>query len=102
MATARIYRPSKPATQSGLARSKGWVLEYEPLSPQRNDPLMGWTGAGDTRGQVRLSFPTREDAIAHAERIGVEYVVDAPPKRVMRPKSYAANFAYNRTQPWTH
>jgi len=31
--TARIYRPAKTAMQSGQARTKEWVLEYEAEAP---------------------------------------------------------------------
>jgi hypothetical protein len=29
---ARIYRPAKTAMQSGKAKTKDWVLEFEPAS----------------------------------------------------------------------
>ena len=38
---ARIYRPAKTAMQSGKAKTKDWVLEFEPASARRSDPLMG-------------------------------------------------------------
>ena len=65
---ARIYQPPKNAMQSGWAATHEWVLEFEPSSPRRPDPLMGWIGSADTQAQVRLSFPTREEAVAYAER----------------------------------
>ncbi len=64
--TARIYRPSRTATQSGLARAKHWVLEFEPAAPLQIEPLMGWTSSGDMKSQVRLNFATKEEAIAYA------------------------------------
>ena len=63
--TARIYQPAKTAMQSGWAKTKHWVLEFEPSLPKSNDPLMGWTSSGDTRQQVQLQFDTREEAIAY-------------------------------------
>ena len=57
---ARIYKPAKNAMQSGKARTKQWVLEYEPESPRTIDPLMGWTSSSDTQSQVRLRFESRE------------------------------------------
>ena len=89
---ARIYRPAKPATQSGRANTMHWVLDWEPASSRRADPLMGWIGSDDTQQQVRLSFPTKEAAIAYARRKGLEYRVFEPHQRVVRPKSYAENF----------
>ena len=49
---ARIYQPPKNAMQSGRAGTHEWVLEFERLSPQRPDPLMGWIGSSDTQQQV--------------------------------------------------
>src|SRR3954452_17042404 len=66
---ARIYLPPKSAMQSGRAGAE-WVLHYDSATPERADPLMGWIGGGDTQAQVRLSFPTKEEAIAYAERNG--------------------------------
>ena len=34
MALARIYRPAKTAMQSGRAKTRKWVLEYEPATPR--------------------------------------------------------------------
>ena len=56
---ARIYKPAKTAMQSGAAKTKEWVLDYEPEQPREVEPLMGWTSSGDMRQQVRLQFDTR-------------------------------------------
>ena len=99
---ARIYRPAKNAMQSGKANTKEWVLEFEPASARRSDPLMGWTLTGDTRGQIRLSFETSDEAVAYAQAHGIAFQIAEPktPKPIL--KAYADNFAYNRKQPWTH
>jgi hypothetical protein len=89
---ARIYRPTKVATQSGRAKSLHWVLEWEPASRKEADPLIGWIGSDDTQQQVQLTFPTKEAAIAYARRKGLEYRVFEPHERVVRPKTYAENF----------
>ena len=101
---ARIYRSPKSAMQSGRARTHDWVLRYEPLEAQRIDPLTGWPGSGDTRAQVRLAFPTAEAAVAWAESKGIPYELEpAPPVRSeIKPKSYADNFRFGRTDNWTH
>jgi len=101
---ARIYQPAKTAMQSGRANARGWVLEFAPAEQRRIDPLMGWTGSGDTRRQVRLKFPTRDAAIDYATRHGIPHVVEEPkPRRPnVRPMGYAANFAHNRRGNWTH
>lgn len=101
---ARIYRPEKTATQSGLANTRRWVLEFTPEAPKRLDPLMGWVGGFDTRRQVRLEFDTREEAEDYAKRHGIPYIVIPPHERRVnvRPMGYATNFAANRRIPWTH
>jgi hypothetical protein len=99
---ARIYRPAKNAMQSGKAKTKDWVLEFEPASARRPDPLMGWTQSSDMNGQIRLTFETRDEAVAYAQRHEIAFQLFEPktPKRII--KAYADNFAANRKQPWTH
>ena len=99
---ARIYQPPKNAMQSGWAATHEWVLEFEPSSPRRPDPLMGWIGSADTQAQVRLNFQTREEAVAFAERNGITYDLELPHPRRVRPKAYADNFRYGRIENWTH
>jgi hypothetical protein len=99
---ARIYKPAKTAMQSGQARTKDWVLEYEPETPREIEPLMGWTGSGDMRQQVRLRFETEEEAIAYCERNGIPYQVFKPKPAARRIMSYADNFSSRRSEPWTH
>ncbi len=101
---ARIYRPSKSATQSGVGRSRDWVLEFSPDRPRRIDPLMGWTSSDDMNSQVRLHFETREAAEAYARERGLEFLVLRPRERRqnIRPGGYGENFATNRRGPWTH
>jgi len=70
-----IYQPAKSAMTSGRGGTKRWLLEFEPRSAPLIEPLMGWTGNTDPRGQVRLSFPSREAAVAYAGREGFEYEV---------------------------
>src|SRR5690349_20208991 len=99
---ARIYKPAKTAMQSGTAKTKEWLLEYEPEAPRRVEPLMGWTSSGDMRQQLRLRFETKEEAVAYCERHGIQYQVFeiAPSKR--RTMSYADNFSFKRRDAWTH
>ena len=96
MARARILRPAKTAMQSGTALTRKWVLEYEPATPRQPDPLMGWSSARDTLNQVRLRFETLEEAVAFAERKGLDFTVVEPQARHPKPKSYADNFRYDR------
>jgi hypothetical protein len=98
----RIYQPAKTAMQSGRAGTSKWVLEFEPGARPGIDPLMGWTSGRDTRAQVRISFDTREEAVAYATRQGYAYIVEAPRQRAIRPKSYSDNYRYDRIERWTH
>ncbi|MGC8015945.1 ETC complex I subunit, partial [Salmonella enterica] len=68
MSSARIYKPAKDPSQSGMARTKQWVLEFDQTSPRETDPLMGWTSSSDMLQQVRLEFDTQEEAVAYATR----------------------------------
>ena len=72
---ALIYRPAKSAMTSGRAGTRRWILEFEPQSAPFIEPLMGWTGSTDPMAQMRLSFPTREAAVAYAQRQGLDYEV---------------------------
>lgn len=99
---ARIFQPAKTAMQSGWGKTHRWVLEYEPTGRRHLDPLMGWTGGGDTRQQVRLEFDSEGEAVAFAERHRIEYNVHRPKDRDLQPKAYADNFAYDRKFPWSH
>ena len=99
---ARIYKPAKTAMQSGTARSRDWLLEFEPSEKQVVEPLMGWTSSGDTRRQVRLHFETREEAVAYAEAHEIPYQVFEPRERKPNIRAYADNFRYDRKGLWTH
>lgn len=96
-AAVRIFRPAKTAMQSGRARTHQWVIEFEPAGAIHNDPLMGWPGALETSAQVKIKFSTKEEALAYAERQGWAATVQEPTERIIRPKSYADNFAFHNT-----
>jgi hypothetical protein len=99
---ARIFKPAKTAMQSGEARTKEWILEFEPEKPREVDPLMGWTSSSDMRAQIRLEFDTKDEAIAYATREGIPYAVIEPKPRKPIRKSYADNFRFGRIGNWTH
>lgn len=101
---ARIYQPAKTAMQSGTAKTKGWVLEFDPGSAREIDPLMGWTSSGDMASQVKLRFASRDAAEAYASAHGIEADVAEPKLRKanIRPGGYGDNFATNRKGVWTH
>jgi hypothetical protein len=100
--TARIYRPAKTAMQSGQAKTREWVLDYEPDEPSQVEPLMGWTSSSDMKRQVQLRFESKEEAVAYCERNGIAYQVFEPKQPARRGLSYADNFAQSRRGAWTH
>ena len=100
--TARIYRPSKTAMQSGVANTRKWLVEHDLDEPRTVEPLMGWTSSGDMRQQVKLSFETKDEAVAYCERHGIAYQLFEPKLMQRRIASYSDNFAFNRRTPWTH
>ena len=100
--TARIYKPARNAMQSGTAKSKEWVLDYEPEQPRMIDPLMGWTSSADMKQELRLQFDSKEEAIAYCERHGVPHQVFETKPPVRQRISYSDNFAPPRREAWTH
>jgi hypothetical protein len=99
---ARIYRPARTAMQSGQAKTREWMLDFEPQQPRTVEPLMGWTSSDDMRQELRLQFDTKEEAIAYCERNGVPYEVFDTKPPVRQRISYSDNFAYPRREAWTH
>jgi hypothetical protein len=92
MPTARIFQRPKNAMQSGKARTLTWALEFEPAEAKQPDPLTGWAGSGDTREQVKLSFPSQDAAVAYCEAQGFDYELTAAPERKLKLQAYADNF----------
>lgn len=91
---ARIYRPARTAMQQGRAKTKRWVLDFEPAEARRADPLMGWISSGDTRRQLTLRFDTKDEAIAYADDKGLTYTVQEPHEQSPKTKSYSDNFRW--------
>ena len=100
--TARIFMPAKTAMSSGLAKTQNWVLEFEPSAARAIEPLMGYTSSSDMTSQVRLTFETRDEAVAYAERHRIPYRVTETHETAPKHQSYSDNFRFNRSQPWTH
>lgn len=90
--TARIYQPPKNAMQSGKAQTDQWILEFAPAEARRADPLMGWTGSGDTQVQVVLKFADLAEAQAYAARHGIPARVQTTPAKRLKIQAYADNF----------
>jgi hypothetical protein len=92
MSIARISELDRRTTQSGRANSGLWLLEFERTQAQLPDPLTGWNGSGDTNTQVKLTFRTRDEAIAYAERNNIPYhLVPATPVK-LKIQAYSDNF----------
>ena len=99
---ARIYKPAKTAMQSGNAKTKDWILDFEPEQPREVEPLMGWTSSGDMRQQIRLRFETSEEAVAYCDHHGLAFQLLKERPKAHRTISYSDNFAFNRRGAWTH
>jgi hypothetical protein len=99
---ARIFKPAQNVMQQGKGATRDLILEFLPEKPRVIEPLMGWTSSSDTKRQIRLSFATKEEAIAYAKENGIAYRLEEPPATKIRPKSYAENFKYGRPDSWTH
>ena len=91
MRKAKIYKPSKTATQSGKGKTRNWILKYESRYGVTN-PLMGWETSDDTMGEVILEFTTKDKAIEYAKNNKIQYELVEPKKSDFIIKSYADNF----------
>ena len=94
MKKAKIYIPSKTATQSGRGKLKKWVLEFETKDSSVN-PFMGWETSTDTLEEVVLKFSTKEQAIDFAKKNNISFKIIEPKKKEFVIKSYADNFLKN-------
>ncbi|XP_041884301.1 NADH dehydrogenase [ubiquinone] iron-sulfur protein 4, mitochondrial [Corvus kubaryi] len=90
-----IFVPARNAMQSGLNNTKKWKMEFDNRERWEN-PLMGWASTADPLSNMVLTFSTKEDAIAFAEKNGWSY--DVEEKKIPKPKSksYGANFSWNK------
>ena len=88
--------------QSGQAKTKRWVMAFEPAGRSTPEPIMGWNSSADTGRQVTLRFDNKDDAVAYARKNGYTYTVREAKTRTVKPRAYADNFATDRRQTWTH
>ena len=77
--------------QSGLGKSKKWILEFQTENPT-NNPLMGWESSSDTLTELKLEFSSKELAINYAKKKRIDFDLIEPKKRKTVKKSYADNF----------
>ena len=92
MSHARIFQKPKNAMQSGRKGTEQWVLEFQPTEAKQPDPLTGWAGSGDTRGQISLAFPSLDAAQAYADRNGISVHIIPAPQKLLKLQTYADNF----------
>ncbi|XP_029178903.1 NADH dehydrogenase [ubiquinone] iron-sulfur protein 4, mitochondrial [Nylanderia fulva] len=91
----RIYQPAKSAMQSGTNNIHFWQMDFDTRERWEN-PLMGWTSSGDPMSNIQVNFATKEEAIAHCEKMGWEYYVQKPNLNQPKPRSYGINFSWNK------
>jgi hypothetical protein len=96
MSIAIIHSPVKNPMQSGKGKTGLWLLEYERPSPATPDALMGWNTMPNTLPQVKLTFDSKEEAIAYATAKNIPYRLREPKTASVAPKAYAENFSHNR------
>ena len=94
MKKAKIYIPSRTATQSGKGKTKKWLLKFQTREGGVN-PLMGWQTSDDTMDEVVLEFSTKEKAIDYAKKNNISFKIIEPKKKEFVIKSYADNFLKN-------
>lgn len=90
--SAQIFQRPKNAMQSGQAHTGDWLLEFAPAEARAADPVMGWSGSGDTQSQVTLKFASQAEAQAYADKYGIAAEVRATPPRRLKLQTYADNF----------
>nr|XP_009478928.1 PREDICTED: NADH dehydrogenase [ubiquinone] iron-sulfur protein 4, mitochondrial [Pelecanus crispus] len=90
-----IFVPARNAMQAGVNNTKKWKMEFDNRERWEN-PLMGWASTADPLSNMVLTFSTKEDAIAFAEKNGWSYDVEEKKTPKPKSKSYGANFSWNK------
>ena len=91
MKKAKIYKPVKTSMQSGLAKTKNWVLEYI-VEKTGVNPLMGWESSSNTLSEIKLEFSSKENAIKYAKKNKINFEIIESKNRKIIKKSYSDNF----------
>ena len=102
MTKVLIKKPCKTNMQSGLNKTKNWIIEFPFDSSIKKDVLMGWNSSKDTTKQISLKFSSLEDAKKWCIKNKHDFSITDETKRTLKPKSYTSNFANNRRTSWTH
>uniref|UniRef100_A0A3B3RF16 NADH dehydrogenase [ubiquinone] iron-sulfur protein 4, mitochondrial n=1 Tax=Paramormyrops kingsleyae TaxID=1676925 RepID=A0A3B3RF16_9TELE len=90
-----ISVPARTAMQSGVNNTRKWKLAFDTRERWEN-PLMGWASTADPLSNMVLTFSTKEDAVAFAEKNGWSYEVMDKRSPTPKSKSYGANFSWNK------
>uniref|UniRef100_A0A3Q2G3J7 NADH dehydrogenase [ubiquinone] iron-sulfur protein 4, mitochondrial n=1 Tax=Cyprinodon variegatus TaxID=28743 RepID=A0A3Q2G3J7_CYPVA len=90
-----IFVPAKTSMQSGINSTKKWKMDFDTRERWEN-PLMGWASTADPLSNMMLTFSSKEDAIAFAEKNGWSYEVTEKRTSKPRVKSYGANFSWDK------
>ena len=88
--------------QSGLKKTKNWIIEFEFDTSLQKDTLMGWNSSKNTTKQLNLNFEILDDAIAWCEKNSYKYRISDQTQKKIKPKNYASNFSSSRKTSWTH
>ncbi|XP_067931328.1 NADH dehydrogenase [ubiquinone] iron-sulfur protein 4, mitochondrial-like [Watersipora subatra] len=91
----RIFMPARTAAQSGTNQIHKWKIEFDVRERWENQ-LMGWASTGDPLSNMSVDFPSPESAAAFCEKNGWGYHIEQPATKYVRPKSYGANFSWNK------
>ncbi|RXN23509.1 NADH dehydrogenase [ubiquinone] iron-sulfur mitochondrial [Labeo rohita] len=65
----RIFVAARNAMQSGVKNTQKWKMDFDTRERWEN-PLMGWSSTADPLSNMVLTFSTKEDAVAFAEKNG--------------------------------
>ena len=92
---ARLYSPSKRATQSGKRFNYNWILEIG-TEYLYKEPVMGWTGSDFSADRLVLSFSSKSDALNYVKVNNINCEVIERKKSLSVKKSYSDNFSNDR------
>ena len=91
MKKAKIYKPAKNPMQSGIGKTKIWILEYI-VEKTGVNPLMGWESSKNTLSELKLKFYSKDNAIKYAKKNNIDFEIIEPKDKKVIKKSYADNF----------
>ncbi|RXM95083.1 NADH dehydrogenase [ubiquinone] iron-sulfur protein 4, mitochondrial [Acipenser ruthenus] len=68
----RISVPARNAMQSGANNVRKWRMDFDTRERWENN-LMGWASTADPLSNMVLTFSSKEDAVAFAEKNGTYF-----------------------------